>query len=60
MEETNDLGAVCAKLQRNQQELDTVTATMKDLPLLQCMMKMGENKRCRPSYRSCVPKKQNI
>ena len=32
-------------LQKNQQELEEVVATMKDMPLLQCMLKMGENKR---------------
>ena len=45
MEEIDDLIAVFIKLQKNQQELDVVATTMKDLPPLQRMMKMGENKR---------------
>ena len=45
MEEINDLVAFHIELQWNQQELVTITTMMKDLPPLQCMMKMGDNKR---------------
>ena len=44
IEEIDDLVAVRKELQKNKQELDIVTATMKDLTPLQHMMKMGENK----------------
>lgn len=45
MEEIDDLVEVCAVLHKNQQELDTVVVAMKDMPPLQRMLKMGENKR---------------
>ena len=44
IEEIDDLVVVHTKLQRNKKELDVVAAIMKDLPPLQHMMKMGENK----------------
>ena len=43
MEQINDLVEFYAVLQKNQQELDRVTAAIKDMPPLQCMLKMGEN-----------------
>ena len=45
MEYLDDLVEVCATLQKNQWELDEVTAVMKDLAPLQCMLKMGESKK---------------
>ena len=45
MEEIDNFVAVNEELQKNQQELDAVTAVMKDMPPLKHMLKMGENKR---------------
>ena len=56
MEELEDLVEVCIALQKNQQELDAVADAMKDLALLQCMLKIGENKRLQTELqqlRSC-------
>lgn len=45
MEEIKGLVAVWQALPKNQQELEEVTTSMKDMPLIQRMLKMGENKR---------------
>ena len=45
MEDIDGLVEVHEALQKNHKELDEVMATMKDLVLLQLMMKMGETKR---------------
>lgn len=45
MEDIDDLVEVRVALQKNKKELDEVTTTMKDLVLLQRMLKMGESKR---------------
>lgn len=43
MEEIDGLIKVCASLQKNQKELDELTVTMKDLILLEHMLKMKES-----------------
>ena len=45
MEEITDLVTIREEVQKTQQELETVATTMKDLPPLQQMLKMGENKK---------------
>lgn len=45
MEEIPNLVTVYVQFQKTQQELEAVTVVMKDLPPLQRMLKMGENKK---------------
>ena len=45
MEEIPDLMTVREEVQKTQQELEAVAAMIKDLPPLQQMLKMGENKK---------------
>ena len=45
--EITDLMTVHEEIQKTQQELEAVATAMKDLPPLQQMKKMGENKKLR-------------
>ena len=58
MEDLDNLVEVHVALQKKQRELDEVAAMMKDLALLQRMLKMRENKRLQTELKQLSPRRR--